>query len=92
MGSGAGSETAAAPRWPSDERLDGPPDRAVVVAGLDARGQDVVDDPAGRDGVGDPVLQPIADLDPDLPVFGHNEQDEPVVETFAARLPGLERL
>ena len=42
--------------------------------------------------VGDPVLEAVADLDPDLLVVGHDEQDDAVVEALAADPPGLEGL
>src|SRR6185503_18143582 len=43
----------------------------------------------GRDGVGESALQPIADLDPHLPVVEEDQEDDAVVEALLADAPCL---
>ena len=83
------------PRPPGDDRLDlghGPAHGAVRDRPPGCPGTRMSLMIRRRLQVGDLVLQAVADLDPDLPVVGHDEQDQAVVQALAADLPGLEGL
>ncbi len=73
------------------EARHGLPEGSIAFAALDARNQNVPDHSRG-DRVRDDTLQPVANFDPDLAVFGQDEKNQAVIDALAADTPGLKGL
>ncbi len=74
-----------------DRAVDGVEPRRDAVRGAslaEARGDDVPEN-GGGDRVGEPALEPVADLDAHLPVVEEDEEDDAVVEALLADPPRL---
>ncbi len=69
--------------------VDAGGDRTVAITGANAGDDPLGDDPR-RDGVRDPILEPVAHLDANVVVFAENKQHHAVVDPFAAHAPALE--